>query len=1260
MAAVLENPTPMVKKSIDEVTKLMHNGMGRWMMLKKRLVSALNFLRSATPDECRKKEKLSFGWVEVRCGQREWEDFYRRRWQYDKKVRSTHGVNCTGSCSWDVYVKDGIIVWETQRGDYPGCGPEMPDHEPRGCPRGASFSWYVYSPVRIKYPYIRSSLLQMWEEALRSESDPVAAWQSIVEDEAKRKAYQQARGKGGFVRVPLADATTLIAASLVHTIKKHGPDRIFGFSPIPAMSMVGYSSGARFLSLIGGSMISFYDWYCDLPPASPQVWGDQTDVPESADWYESTYMIVWGTNLPVTRTPDAHFYTEARYRGAKIVGVAPDYAEYIKFADRWLPAKAGTDSALAMAMSHVIVNEFYVQRRSEYFSSYAKQFTDLPFSVVLKGDGERYVSERFLRASDLDLDQENGQWKTVLYDERSQQFVVPNGSIGFRWENSGRWNLRLHDEARGEAIDPLLSYAEDNDEWIPVQLPQFGFHGAEVKTGLVPAKRVTIAGETVRVTTVFDLMAAILGIDRGQGGDVARGYDAPIPYTPAWQEAITGVDSQSVILTAREFAENAEKTRGKSMIFLGAGTNHWFHNDVTYRTILNLPLLCGCQGVNGGGWAHYVGQEKLRPQAGWATLAFGLDWARPPRQQNGTSFFYFATDQWRYDPLNMRDLAFPPFASTLPEHPADYNVVAVRLGWLPSYPQFDRNPLDLCREAFDRGAESDEEIVAQVVEMLKRGELAFSIQDPDNPVNFPRVLFVWRANLLGASSKGHEYFLKHLLGTQNAVLGQETERQPAELKAGRPSPEGKLDLLVTLDLRMSTSALYADVVLPAASWYEIHDLSTTDLHSFIHPFNPAVDPLWEAKTDWDHFKAIAQRFSELAADHLGIQKDIVATPLMHDSPGEIAQPTVKDWRSGEIEAVPGKTMPNLTIVQRDYTNVSAMMTAAGPLIPEVGIGAKGVAWNAEEEYAELAQRLGTIEADGLTGAMPSLASPKQVAEAILTLSPETNGKVAVKSWKGVEKRTGLHLRHLSSGRQDEVITFSAIDAQPRKIITSPVWSGIEAKNRSYAPFVINIEEKVPFRTLTGRSQFYQDHHWMLRLGEALPVFRPPLDMTSLGSTRLNRSAGQEIVLNYLTPHSKWSIHSTYSETLTMLTLFRGGNAIWINNEDAASIGLEDNDWIEAFNINGVVMARAVVSHRIPRGKAFMYHAQERLLTPGSKLSGQRGGTHNSVTRISVKPTQMIGGYAHLSYGFNYYGPTGSQRDEVIVVRKVDEVDWYED
>ena len=1227
------------------------------------ILSALRFFRPRGRKFGCQEEKTADGWSEVRCGQREWEDFYRRRWQYDKKVRSTHGVNCTGSCSWDVYVKDGILVWETQRTDYPACGDGYPNHEPRGCPRGATCSWYTYSPVRLKHPLMRASLLEMWRAALDRHTDPVAAWESIVNDPEKRRSYQQQRGKGGFIRVSWEEVADLVAASLIHTIKQHGPDRIFGFTPIPAMSMVCYASGSRFLSLIGATMISFYDWYCDLPPASPQIWGEQTDVPESADWYESTYMIVWGTNLPMTRSPDAHFFTEVRYRGARVAAVAPDYAEYVKFADTWLPAKAGTDAALAMAMTHVILKEFYIDRQVDYFAAYAKAYTDLPFVVVLDAREQSTVPGRFLRASDLGAHDANAQWKTVLYDGATGRFRVPNGSIGFRWEEGGCWNLKL--EENGDAIDPLLSFAADHDSWQTVQFPLFESGWGEIRIGAVPVKTLQIDAGQLMVTTVFDLLTAHMGV-RSEGAPQAGAeypddYDDPKPYTPAWQESITGVPKEDVIQVAREFAENAEKTRGKSMIFLGAGTNHWYHSDMIYRTIINLTTLCGCQGVNGGGWAHYVGQEKVRPQAAWSQVAFGLDWRRPPRLQNGTSFFYFATDQWRYDTLSSARIRSPLAGEQQDRHMADYNVTAARLGWLPSYPQFNRNPLALCREAVDGGADSDEKIVAHAVDQLQKGNLRFALEDPDNPVNFPRVLFLWRANLLGASGKGHEYFLKHLLGVENAVLNQDATLRPEEIQWREPAPEGKLDLLVTLELRMSTSAMYADVALPAAGWYEMHDLSTTDMHPFIHPFNPAIDPPWESRTNWEQFKTIARRFSELAVDHLGEMKDLVATPLMHDSPGEIAQPEVKDWRKGETDAIPGKTMPGLSVVTRDYPNTYKMMTALGPLAATAGVGSKGVTWQAAEETEALKVMLGKVTEPGISRGQPPLETDRQVAETILALAPETNGDTAVKSWTSLEKKTGLKLSHLSVRRQGERYRFDDLNAQPRKIITSPTWSGIESEERRYSPFVINIEEKVPFRTLTGRAQFYLDHPWMQDFGEQLPLFRPPLDMTGLGTTAVEREPGQELILNYLTPHSKWSIHSTYSETLTMLTLFRGGEAIWINDEDARKIDVNDNDWLECFNVNGVVMAKAVVSPRIPTGKAFMYHAQERLInTPGSKLSGQRGGTHNSVTRIMVKPTHMIGGYAQLSYGFNYYGPVGSQRDEMIIVRKAGEVDWYED
>src|SRR5690625_1525236 len=350
----------------------------------------------------------------------------------------------------------------------------MPEYESRGCPRGATFSLYTYITHRVRYPYIRSALLKLWSQTLKEVKDPVEAWKRLIENQDNAMRYKSARGKGGFVRTTWEEIHTLMSAALIHTIQTEGPDRIFGFSPIPAMSMVSYAGGARFLNLLGGSMLSFYDWYADLPPASPQIWGEQTDVPESSDWYNSSYLLVWGSNLPQTRTPDSHFMVEARYKGTKVVAVAPDYAEYVKFADTWLPVEAGMDAALGMAMTHVILKEYYVDQETPYFNNYVKKYTDLPFLVTLDQDGEYLRAGKFLRASDLQMDISNATWKTIVYDENKETFAVPNGTIGHRWENKQHWNLHLKDMDNNLGdIEPLLTFIDDKDDVIEVSFPNF-------------------------------------------------------------------------------------------------------------------------------------------------------------------------------------------------------------------------------------------------------------------------------------------------------------------------------------------------------------------------------------------------------------------------------------------------------------------------------------------------------------------------------------------------------------------------------------------------------------------------------------------------------------------------------------------------------------------------------------------------------------------------------------------------------------------
>ena len=283
---------------------------------------------------------------------------------------------------------------------------------------------------------------------------------------------------------------------------------------------------------------------------------------------------------------------------------------------------------------------------------------------------------------------------------------------------------------------------------------------------------ITLAdGSTALVATVFDLTLANYGVDNGLGcANSAKSFDEDMPYTPAWQEKITGVPRAQVIKIAHEFADNANKTRGRSMIIIGAAMNHWYNMDMNYRGVINMLMMCGCIGQSGGGWAHYVGQEKLRPQCGWLPLAFGLDWQRPPRQMNGTSFFYNHSDQWRYEKLEMTEVVSPlADKSKWGASILDYNTRAERMGWLPSAPQLNTNPLDLVKAAEAAGVDPKEYAVSQ----LKSGELNLPVKIRMTQRTSHAICLSGAPILLGSSGKGHEYMLRHLLGTKHGLMNKD-------------------------------------------------------------------------------------------------------------------------------------------------------------------------------------------------------------------------------------------------------------------------------------------------------------------------------------------------------------------------------------------------------------------------------------------------------------------------------------------------------
>ncbi len=624
------------------------------------------------------------------------------------------------------------------------------------------------------------------------------------------------------------------------------------------------------------------------------------------------------------------------------------------------------------------------------------------------------------------------------------------------------------------------------------------------------------------------------------------------------------------------------------------------------------------------------------------------------------------TDQWRYEKVGLTELISP--LANKEEwgkmSVIDCNVKAERMGWLPSSPQLSDNPLRLGKQAAAEG----KEIKSFITQKLKNKTLSIASEDPDDPKNFPRNMFIWRSNLIASSAKGMEYFMKHLLGAQNNVLGEDLKANggqlPREVKWHDKAPEGKLELLVTLDFRMSTSALHSDIVLPAATWYEKNDLSTTDLHPFIHPFSNAVDPVWEARTDWNIFKGLAKKVSELSPGHLGIEKDVVLLPMQHDSPMELSETAyAKDWKEhDDMELKPGKNMSDIIEVTRNYPETYQRFTSLGPLMEKLGNGGKGISWDTRAEVELLKKLNKTSEKAGETKGMARIETDIQAAEMILTLAPETNGKVAVNAWEALEKITGREHRHLANKREDEQIRFKDLVHQPRKIITSPIWSGVESHEVSYNAGYTNVHELIPWRTLTGRQSLYQDHPWMIAFGENLVCYKPPINTKSLkGMVEKMDGKDKYMVINMMTPHNKWTIHSSWSDNLLMLTLGRGGPVVWMSEEDARKIDLIDNDWVEVFNHNGATIARLIVSQRVPNGALIMYHNQERTVNmPVSQITGNRGGAHNSVSRLCLKPTHMIGGYAQLSYTINYYGTIGANRDEFVIIRKLDKVEWMDE
>ena len=435
---------------------------------------------------------------------RRFEDVYRNKWTWDKVARGTHGTNCAGNCAFNVYVRNGVVWREEQQGLYEPSG-ESPDYGPRGCQKGLRHARYMYGSQRVLYPMKRAGK----------------------------------RGDGQWQRISWQQATAEIADKFIDLATADGPEVIsLGSGTQLGVKLASLAALYRFANITGVMVPEFYSGVGDLPTGVYMTLGEVYVGDTMASIFHSRCCLVWMSNPAVTRIPDAHFFWEARYNGTEVISISPEFTPTAMHSDKWLNPKPGTDTALALAMLQVILEE------GSYEADYIKEQTDLPFLV-------RLDSGEFLRASHLGLIDKLAVNDNVFYlwDENKQQPVKAPGT-GRADRPVGR-NRRKHGSLELGAIQPALE-----GRW----------------------KIDSLDGE-INVTTVFELVKA-----------------RAAAHAPELVADITGLNPQAIREVARTFA--AAKP---AMIYSGYAACKWLHGDMLQRAFLLLLACTGNIGPVGGG-----------------------------------------------------------------------------------------------------------------------------------------------------------------------------------------------------------------------------------------------------------------------------------------------------------------------------------------------------------------------------------------------------------------------------------------------------------------------------------------------------------------------------------------------------------------------------------------------------------------------------------------------------------------------------------
>lgn len=639
-------------------------------------------------------------------GYRSVEDIYRQKWTWDRAVKGTHHSNCGFQrCAWNVYVKDGVVWREEQLAAYEQTNPDVPDFNPRGCQKGACYSDRMYDQSRLRVPLKRVGK----------------------------------RGEGKWKRITWDEALTEIAGKVIDAmISEHdGPGSIYwdlGSASSNGCHSLGLTRTAYLLDT------PIFENTCEMGDHAPGVTtttGKIIFTSSMDDLLYSDLILIWGGNPIYTHIPNAHFIWEARYKGAYVVTVAPDFSPSAIHADEWVAVNIGSDAALALSMAQVVVAE------KLYKPEFMAEQTDMPLLV-------RVDSERFLRASDL----------------------------------------------RAGGADDVF-YVFDTVTHTVVEAPKRSLALGGIKPALEGVFDVETRNGTVQVTTVFERLKEQLKA-----------------YTPEQTEPITSLKAANVRRLARRIA-NAKACSNVCQ----TGLSKHYHGLEMERSILLLFALTGHFGRRG---ASYSAVPMLTVSgADPLTIADGK---YAPKVGIGLIAAHNAAEMLRLKLAGYsNEMIVYHFAR---EDYARGNIVSTSLfhyqhgGLKELYGDAKRWDPHLKREFGDYL----EEAVQQGWQFV-----------PKTP---PRILFAVGGNAF-RRVRGYHKMIEHMLP--------------------------KLDLLVTLELRMSNTARYSDYVLPAAGYYEKDDITWGNaLAPFSHATTEAVRPLRESKTDWQFHCLLLKKLQELA------------------------------------------------------------------------------------------------------------------------------------------------------------------------------------------------------------------------------------------------------------------------------------------------------------------------------------------------------------------------------------------------------------